>query len=95
MNRIARIILYYIALILCILPLNTGAQAIVRVDVDSVACAGNPVRVGIGYGMDREIGVENTITTLTHPERAFLPDGVPCGAMGCSYRSPVTFSGFR
>lgn len=94
MNRIARIILHCIALILCFLPLNTGAQAIVRVDVDSVACAGNPVRVGIGYGMDREIGVENTITTLTHPERAFLPDGVPCGAMGCSYRSPVTFSGF-
>lgn len=69
-------------------------QRIVHVDVDSVACLGDSVFIGIGYEWGHEVVVEDLETTISHPGRVFLPDGQPCGSLGCSYRSPVTFSGF-
>ena len=33
-------------------------------------------------------------STLVHNGTVFLPDGVPCGDYGCSYRDTLTFSGF-
>ena len=83
-----------IVLILCLLPFSMQGQRILRVDVDSVACLGDSVFIGIGYEWSHEVVVENLITSISHPGRVFLPDGVPCGTLGCSYRSPVTFSGF-
>ena len=69
-------------------------QRIVSIDIDTVACMDDSVRIGIGYRNTNEVVVRNGVTTLSHPNRAFLPDGVSCGTMGCSYRSSVTFTDF-
>ncbi len=84
----------YILLVLCILPIGVQAQRIVRVDVDSVACPGDSVFIGVGLDYGNEVVIQNLQTAVSHPGRTFLPDGVPCGNLGCSYRSPVNFSGF-
>ncbi len=57
-------------------------------------CAGSTRMVTFGYQSSRNIVIGQETTTLGHSERIFLPDGEPCGSMGCSYRSHVTFSAF-
>lgn len=49
-------------------------------------CAGASVMVDM---------TESVQTTLGQSERIFLPDGVPCGSLGCSYVSSVTFDAFQ
>ncbi len=83
-----------ILLISLLLPVHVTGQRIVSIDVDTVACMNDSVRIGIGYRGSNEVVVRNGETTLSRPGRAFLPDGVPCGTMGCSYRSAVTFTDF-
>lgn len=83
-----------IALIVAMLPLCVQGQRIVRVEVDTVACLRDTVRIGIGYDPSHEVVVRTAITHHSHPEVAFLPDGVPCSPYGCSYRSAVTFFDF-
>lgn len=85
---------YIIMLIVCALPMAAQGQRILRVAVDSTACMSDSVRVGMGYSWRHEVVVMNYRTALLYSEPAFLPDGVPCGDMGCSYRSPVTFEDF-
>ena len=93
MKKIMFLIQKCIILIYCLLPLCMQGQRIVRVDVDSVACF-DSVLIRVGFSEGNEIMVENLPTSLSHPEVAFLPDAIPCGSLGCSYRSPVTFSCF-
>lgn len=92
MNR--RHIISIITLIASLLCPGLHAQQIVHVDVDTIACIGDSVYIGIGYRPGHEVVVRDVLTSISHPGRVFLPDGQPCGALGCSYRSPVTFSGF-
>lgn len=84
----------YYAIILMLLPLSNHVQGqqVVRVEVDTLACAGDTVRVRIGVGGESEVEVRNVYTTMSRAERAFLPDGQDCPPYGCSYRSLVTFS---
>lgn len=93
MKKIMFLIQKCIILIYCLLPLCMQGQRIVRVDVDSVACF-DSVLIRVGFSEGNEIVVENLPTSLSHPGVAFLPDAIPCGSLGCSYRSPVTFSCF-
>ncbi len=88
---------YMVALIVLITSLCGAAargQRILSVDVQPEACLNDSVPVSIGFSYDREVVVRGGETTLSHPGRAFLPDGKPCGALGCSYRSSVTFDAF-
>ena len=84
----------FIPLVSLLLHTSVTGQRIVSIDVDTVACMNDSVRIGIGYRGSNEVVVRNGETTLSRPGRAFLPDGVPCGLMGCSYRSAVTFADF-
>ena len=83
-----------IALTMTTLPATGRAQRIARLSVDTVACLGDTIDVTIGYNSSHNAVVQNGITSLTHTETVFLPDGVPCGDLGCSYRSAVTFADF-
>ena len=83
-----------IILIYCLLPVCMQGQRIIHVGVDSVACRSDSVRISVGYTAGNEIVVEDLVTSISHPGRVFLPDGIPCGTLGCSYQSPVTFSNF-
>lgn len=69
-------------------------QRIIHASVDSVVCPGDSVQIRVGFAWGNEVVLENPETSISHPGRVFLPDGIPCGDLGCSYRSPVTFSGF-
>lgn len=94
MKRGNNIKTYIIGLIISLIPIFSYGQRIVSVNVDTVACLGDSVFVGIGYDSAHEVVVEDLVTAISHPGRVFLPDGIPCGSLGCSYRSPVTFSGY-
>ena len=94
MSALRRHIYIVIALIVAMLPLHTQAQQIVDEQVDTVACLHDTVRISIGFSPGNEIVVRNITSHLSHPERIFLPDGQPCGSLGCSYRSNVTFTDF-
>lgn len=58
-------------------------------------CAGTVDTVSFGFNHGHNIVIHNNVTTLGHSDRIFLPDGVPCGTLGCSYQSPVTFTDFN
>lgn len=88
------LIRYGIILIYCLLPMCVHGQRIVHVGVDSVTCFGDSVEIRVGYAWGNEIVVANPEPTASHLGRVFLPDGQPCGEMGCSYRSVATFGGF-
>ena len=81
-------------MIYCLLPIQMQGQRIIFEGVDSVACRSDSVRISVGYTAGNEIVVEDLVTSISHPGRVFLPDGIPCGDLGCSYQSPVTFSNF-
>ena len=75
--------------------LSAEAQRITNFSVPTTMCAGDIDTVSFGYLSSHNVVIHNLVTTLGHSERIFLPDGVPCGTMGCSYRSPVTFQDFN
>ena len=92
MRKIELKYIIYTLIIMCVC-VRAEAQRIVRVDVDTVACLHDTVRIGVGRTSASEVEVRDVLMTITRAERAFLPDGVSCPPYGCSYRSHVTFSG--
>ena len=93
MKKLKYYIYAFIALVSMGLCSRAGAQQIVRVDVDTVACLSDTVRIAVGHTAAADVEVRDMLLNLSHAERAFLPDGVSCPPYGCSYRSHVTFSG--
>lgn len=77
------------------LALPARGQELVGFNVPTSMCAGGTDTVTFGYLSTHNIVIDQQHATLGHSERIFLPDGVPCGNLGCSYRSPVTFSAFQ
>ena len=69
-------------------------QRLVSFSVPREMCAGSRRTVTFGYMTTHDVVVGHEGTTLGHSERIFLPDGVPCGTLGCSYRSHVVFTVF-
>ncbi|MBO7492340.1 MAG: gliding motility-associated C-terminal domain-containing protein [Bacteroidales bacterium] len=79
----------------------SASHVVTATEIDGVAaintfemCAGNTYQMSVGYGNSTTIQLEHVATTLTLAETIFLPDGVSCPPYGCSYRSPLTFTGF-
>lgn len=73
---------------------SVQGQTVVGFNVPTSMCEGTSQTVSFGFSPLRNIVIQEIRTTLGHSERIFLPDGVPCGTMGCSYRSHVNFSSF-
>ena len=57
-------------------------------------CAGGHWVLDFGFSSYHTVHVQN-VGTHGHDDTVFLPDGIPCGEMGCSYRSPVVFNEFN
>lgn len=70
------------------------AQSFTSVDVPERLCAGSSFGITFGFAPTSVVLVEASVARLNHAETVFLPDGVPCGTWGCSYRSPVSFTDF-
>ncbi|MBP5677494.1 MAG: gliding motility-associated C-terminal domain-containing protein [Bacteroidales bacterium] len=83
-----------ILLTFCLLPLGMQAQEFVHVMHDTLVCTSDSVYISGGLNLGHEVVVQGGEATRSVSERVFLPDGKPCGTMGCSYRASVTFSGF-
>lgn len=72
---------------------NVVCQHVIRFNMPKSMCEGDSLLITIGYDTSNSIVVASE-TSLGHSDRIFLPDGISCGEMGCSYVSPVTFSAF-
>ena len=81
-------------LLLLLAPLRGAGQTFTSINFPSDLCAGADTTVSFGYNSAFNIVVDTGHATLGHSDRIFLPDGQPCGTLGCSYRSPVTFTDF-
>ncbi len=70
------------------------AQTFTGVGVPARLCAGSHFDLTFGFDPASTVVFEASRAHLGHADTVFLPDGVPCGSWGCSYRSPVVFSDF-
>ncbi|MDD4848457.1 MAG: hypothetical protein PHR53_06825, partial [Bacteroidales bacterium] len=78
--------------------IRVSANPIISVSIPGI-CGGEVHQIGVGYSELSNIVVgaigSGEATSLTVSDTIFLPDGIPCEPMGCSYQSPVTFTAFR
>lgn len=84
----------FIALLMLLTPLCGFGQIFTSINFPTDLCAGADTVVSFGYNSNFNIVIDTGHATLSLADRAFLPDGIPCGTMGCSYSSVVTFSDF-
>ncbi len=61
---------------------------------DMVAGDTQTVVISTAAASDPNLLYANPQSTLTYSNVTFLPDGVPCEPLGCSYRANLSFSGF-
>ncbi|MCQ2277065.1 MAG: gliding motility-associated C-terminal domain-containing protein, partial [Bacteroidales bacterium] len=57
-------------------------------------CAGNAYSISIGLDSTNNVVLRTIDNSKMVSETIFLPDGQPCGDLGCSYVSTVNFSGY-
>jgi len=87
-------ILVIVELAIAMFAQTVCGQTFTSINLPDRACGGTSHTFTFGFNPYFDVVVTNPTASLNHPERVFLPDGVPCGENGCSYRSPVTFDGF-
>ncbi len=92
-NKIGYII-GILTLAISIATQSAWGQSFTNVDLPDRVCSGSSLTFTFGFNPLFDVIVANPTASRNHPGRVFLPDGVPCGQNGCSYRSPVTFDGF-
>lgn len=56
--------------------------------------AGDTQTVVIGTSVDANLQYANPPSTVTYSNITFLPDGVPCDTLGCSYTAEMVFTDF-
>ena len=81
-------------LTLLLAPLRASGQTFSSIDFPTDLCAGADTVVSFGYSSAFNIVIDTGHATQSFSDRAFLPDGIPCGTMGCSYQSVITFGDF-
>ncbi len=73
-------------------------SAIITNPVNSISipgiCAGDSYLVTVGHDSASNLQISTHESVKTWADTVFLPDGVSCDPYGCSYRSPLTFTGF-
>lgn len=84
----------YTFLLFFIMTTNVAfCQHTLHFNIPDEICKGDSILVTIGYDSANTVVVSSE-ASLGHSDCIFLPDGVPCGDLGCNYVSPVTFSSF-
>ena len=71
------------------------SQHIGKLSIPRHVCAGDTVLITFGYDSTNNVVIVPAQHILGHRDRIFLPDGVSCGDMGCSYLSSVNFTDFN
>lgn len=74
--------------------MTASGQSYVSINMPNHLCAGAERTITFGHQPGNNAQIYQPHTTMSQAGRAFLPDGIPCGTMGCSYRSTVTFTDF-
>lgn len=72
---------------------KTTMAPVVKTNLHDI-CAGESLHITVGTDTTSTFVLEQVESTLARAETIFLPDGTNCPPMGCSYRSPLTFTGF-
>lgn len=75
---------------------DAAAQRIISMHIDSTHCIGDSLWFSVGYYSEGNVVVAPPLCSNSHPQRTLLPDGKICDSVAgtCTYRSPITFSGF-
>ncbi len=76
-----------------ILHLHVVPKMITNINLPNI-CSGAQEIIDFGFTYANNVVVQYGETTLGHVDTVFLPDGEPCGELGCSYVSPVEFNDF-
>ena len=76
-----------------ILHLHVVPKMITDINLPNI-CSGAQGIIDFGFTYANNVVVQYGETTLGHVDTVFLPDGDPCGELGCSYVSPVDFNDF-
>ena len=87
----------YYALLLALFLSATataGAQQIVSLDIPQNICLGDSIPITFGIDTTDNIIFQYPEVTRGIVDTVFLPDGVPCDDMGCTYTSTVNFTDF-
>ena len=69
---------------------NTPTLSVTAPDM----CAGGSYTLSVGYQPENNIHLEHGETTLSMSDTIFLPDGIYCDPLGCSYQSTLTFTAY-
>lgn len=92
---IMRTIVFFVLLLLVGCGLGRS-QGIATLHFPSYLCEGGGMLVSFGYDdTNSVVVVPPAEASLGHGDLIFLPDGEPCGTMGCSYQSAVEFTCFH
>lgn len=86
---------FIMGLVGAMLWVTASGQNYVSINLPNNLCAGAQRTVTFGHQPGNNAQIYQPHTTMSQAGRAFLPDGIPCGSMGCSYRSTVTFTDFN
>ncbi|MBO7490372.1 MAG: gliding motility-associated C-terminal domain-containing protein [Bacteroidales bacterium] len=70
-------------------------QGIASFYVPDTVCDYDTIVVTFGFDPTCNVMFRYDDATLGHDDTIFLPDGIPCGDMGCSYVSSVVFTEFE
>lgn len=81
-------------LVFCSVAFTAAGQRITGITLPNNLCAGAHCTLTFGHNQQYNINIFQPTTTMGQAGQVFLPDGEPCGSMGCSYRSTVTFTDF-
>ncbi len=73
---------------------NIVINPIIKTNINNM-CAGETNLFTVGKDTTSSIVIGSNKTTLSRSETIFLPDGIYCPPLGCSYRSPLTFDAFE
>ena len=87
---LSSIVVWFVVLSGCI-----QGQSIVSMTMPNTICYGDTVYVTMGESTDDNIIITYPEVSLGHADTLFLPDGVECGSLGCSYVSSVLFEGYE
>ena len=91
-RRIKMIIVF--AQLLFFVANSVVCQEFVNIRIPQSVCVGSVIPVTFGYDTNNAVVVTSPTSSLGHHDTIFLPDGISCGDLGCSYQSLVNFTDF-
>ena len=90
-----KMLLRFVAVVSLLAAMQSGVcQSVTQLKIPRYLCFGDSVFVTFGTDTSNTVVIETRDVSRGQNDRVFLPDGVPCGDMGCSYVSSVVYDEF-